>query len=117
MLDLLLIPAFALLALALRAVRRGSHRLHGHLMMSAFTVLVLRMLLRPLALRPQPFAILVGLLSLAALTMALGRLALDWREGRSQRQRVPKIHRAFGLLTLGLSCVSAVAWLLRTRVP
>jgi uncharacterized membrane protein YozB (DUF420 family) len=116
MLDLLLIPAFALLALALRAVRRGDHRTHGHLMVSAFTVVVIRMLLRPLALQPKPFAILVAVLSLAGITMVLGRLALGWREGRNQRQHLPKAHRGFGLLTLAFSCASAVAWLLRARL-
>ena len=115
MLDLLLIPAVLLVAFALRAVHRGEHRLHGHLMTAAFTVVALRMLLRPRAF--PPFHLEVGLLvlGLAGVTMVLGRMALAWREGRSHRAHLPRIHRGSGILTLVSFGLAMLVWLLRDR--
>jgi hypothetical protein len=115
MLDLLLIPAAILLALALRAVRRGEHRLHGHLMMAAFTVIGLRILLHPRSLGRQQLVLWLAVLAAAGSTMLLGRAALAWREGRSARSAIPRIHRASGAFTLMLSALTLLVWLLRNR--
>lgn len=115
MLDLLLIPAVLLVAFALRAVRQGEHRRHGYLMTAAFTVVALRMLLRPRAFPPFHLEAGLVLLGLAGLTMLLGRMALAWRETRSQRRHAPRIHRTMGVLTLVCFSLSLAVWLLRDR--
>lgn len=115
MLDLLLIPAAILLALALRAVRRGDHRLHGHLMMATVTVVALRVLLHPRALERHHLALWLVLLAAAGGTLLLGRAALAWREGRSARASIPRIHRAAGAATLSLAALIVAAWFMRHR--
>ncbi len=115
MLDLLLIPAVLLVALALRAVRRGAHRTHGYLMTAAFTTVALRMWLRPRAFPSGYLEVVVGVLGLAGLTMILGRGALAWREGRTRNPRIPRLHRALGTLTLTTFTLALVFWLLRDR--
>ena len=114
MLDLLLIPAVALLAFALRAVRRGDHRLHGHLMTAGFTVAAIRMALHPIRLTEVRLAASLAILGLAATTILLGRRALAWREGRSHRAGFPRLHRAAGALTLVAATFALSAWLLRS---
>jgi hypothetical protein len=115
MLDLLFIPAAVLLACALRAVRHGDHRLHGYFMVATVTVVILRLLLHPRALELHQFALWVALLVMAGVTMLLGRAALAWREGRSNRSYIPRIHRAAGALTLVMTAVTLVVWFLRNR--
>lgn len=115
MLDLLLIPVLLLAGLALRAVRRGDHRTHGHLMTATFTLVGLRMVLRPRAAPDAQVAVSLGLLALAGATVLLGRRALAWREGRSHSTRAPRIHRAAGATTLAATALVLAAWLLRTR--
>jgi hypothetical protein len=115
MLDVLLIPAVLLVALALRAVRRGAHRLHGYLMTAAFTVVALRMLLRPRAFPPGHLETGLAVLGLAGGAMILGRGALAWREDRSRNPQVPRFHRALGTLTLVSFALALVFWLLRDR--
>ena len=68
-----------LLALALRAVRRGEHRLHGHLMTSAFTLAGLRLLLHPGSLAQTQLSAWGLTLAAAGTTILLGRKALAWR--------------------------------------
>jgi len=115
MLDLLLIPAAALLCLALWAVRRGDHRLHGHLMTAAMTLIGLRLVLHPRGLSPHHRTLWLITLAAAGITILLGRMALAWREGRSNPTAIPRIHRAFGTATLiGLSLTTLV-WLMRNR--
>jgi hypothetical protein len=115
MLDLLLIPAALLLAFALRAVRRGDHRLHGHLMVATVTVVVLRILLQPRTLERHHLALWLLLLGSAGGTLLLGRAALAWREGRSTWSVVPRLHRAAGTLTLTLAAFTLAVWFLRNR--
>ena len=115
MLDLLLIPAVLLALFALRAVRRGDHRVHGHLMTAAFTLGGLRMVLRPRAAPDGQVAVSLGLLALAGTTVLLGRRALAWREGRSATATAPRHHRASGTITLAAAALVLAAWLLRTR--
>jgi len=115
MLDLLLIPAAILLALALRAVRRGEHRLHGHLMMAAFTVIGLRVLLYPRDLTRPHLLSWLSVLSVAGMTMLAGRAALAWRETRSTRTAAPRIHRTFGAATLIGLALATLIWMLRHR--
>jgi hypothetical protein len=115
MLDLLFIPAAVLLACALRAVRQGDHRLHGYLMVATVTVVILRLLLHPRALEARHFALWSALLVMASGTLLLGRAALAWREGRSDRSYLPRLHRAAGALTLVLTTVTLVVWFLRNR--
>ena len=115
MLDLLFIPAAVLLAFALRAVRLGDHRLHGHLMVATVTVVILRVILQPRALAVHHLALWLALLAAAGLTLLLGRAALAWREGRSDRSYLPRIHRAAGALTLVLTAATLVVWFLRNR--
>ena len=115
MLDLLLLPALLLVALALRAVRRGSHRLHGHLMTAALTVVGLRLILHPRTIQAGRLTAWAVVLTCAALTLFLGRRALAWREARSQQGHLPRLHRAAGLVTLVGLTLSTVYWLLRTR--
>ncbi|WP_285577254.1 hypothetical protein [Geothrix limicola] len=115
MLDVLLIPAALLLALALRAVRRGEYRLHGHLMTGAFTVTGLRLLLHPRDLAHLHLGLWAALFAASGCTVLLGRRALAWREARSTRTTLPRIHRAFGAATLiGLALITFI-WLLRSR--
>ena len=115
MLDLLLIPAAVLLFLALRAVHRGEHRLHGYLMTAAFTLVGLRLLLHPRDLTRFHFSLWLLTLAAAATTMLLGRMALAWREGRSTRTSSPRIHRASGTATLVGLALTTLVWLLRNR--
>lgn len=114
MLDLILIPAALLLVLGLRAARRGDPRHHGHLMIAAFTLVGIRLAL-PFPDLPHAHRSLgLGLLALAAGTILLGRQALAWREGRSHRAALPRIHRAAGTFTLVVAALAAVAWLLQS---
>ncbi|HEX4844774.1 MAG TPA: hypothetical protein VFV26_01055 [Geothrix sp.] len=115
MLDLLLIPAGLFLALALRAVRRGEHRLHGHLMTAAFTLAGLRVLLHPRSLAQVHLTAWAVTLASAGATILLGRKALAWREGRSVQAFLPRIHRAAGTLTLVLAALTLVMWFLLER--
>lgn len=115
MLDLLLIPAAVLLVLALRAVRLGDHRLHGYLMTAAFTFIGLRLVLHPRDLHPHHRIIWLITLAAAGTTILLGRMALAWREGRSNRTAIPRIHRAFGTATLVGLALTALVWLLRNK--
>ena len=115
MLDLLLVPAALLVLLAIRAVRRGDHRLHGYLMTMGFTVAALRMVLRPASFPPWHLEAGLGLLGLVGWTLALGHLSLAWREGRGWNATIPRFHRAFGTLTLLLTALAALLWLARTR--
>jgi len=115
MLDLLLIPAALLLALALGAVRRGDHRLHGHLMTAAFTFIGVRLLLHPRSLAQHHLATWLLTLAAAGTTILLGRQALAWRESRGARQGLPRVHRAFGTATLIGLALTTLVWLLRNR--
>ena len=115
MLDLLLIPAVLLLALALRAVRRGEHRLHGHLMAAGFTVAAIRMALHPRTLSLVHLRTALALAALVGATVLLGRRALAWREGASRRPGAPRLHRGAGATTLMLSFLALVLWLFRNR--
>lgn len=115
MLDILLIPVVLLVALALRAVRRGDYRLHGHLMMSAFTLVGLRLLLHPRDLTRQHLTLWLATLAAAGTTLLLGRMALAWREARSTRISLPRIHRAFGATTLVGLAVTTLIWMLRNK--
>jgi hypothetical protein len=115
MLDLLLVPAALLVILAFQAVRRGDHRRHGHLMTMGFTLAALRMLLHPRAIPPWHLRAGLALLLLAGWTLALGHLALAWREGRGRSPAVPRLHRASGALTLLLAALATLFWLLRNR--
>ena|ERR1035438_3322902 len=116
MLDLFLIPAALLLILALRAVRRGDHRLHGHLMIAAFTLIGLRLVLHPRGLSPHHRAIWFITLAAAGTTIFLGRMALAWREGRSTHSAFPRIHRKFGAATLVGLTIATLVWLMRQHV-
>ncbi len=116
MLDLLLIPAALLVFLALRAVRRGEHRQHGYYMTAAFTLVGLRLLLHPRDLTRFHFIIWFLTLAASAVTMPLGRAALAWREGRSTRATIPRLHRAFGTATLIGLIFTTLVWLVRSRV-
>jgi hypothetical protein len=113
MLDLLLIPAALLLALALRAVRRGEHRLHGHLMSGAFTVIGLRVLLYPRGLVQLHLTTWLMTLAAAGMTILLGRRALAWRETRSFVTATPRLHRLSGIATLSGLAITTLLWLLR----
>ena len=115
MLDLLLVPAALLVLLAVRAVRRGDHRLHGHLMTMAFTVVAVRLVLRPTAFPPWHLETGLALLGLAGGTLVLGHLSLAWREGRGWNPAIPRIHRACGTLTLLLTALATLLWLARAR--
>jgi len=114
MLDLLLIPAAIVLALALRAVRRGDHRLHGHLMAAAVTVVLLRVVLHPRALAPHHLTLWLILLGAACTTLLLGRAALAWREGQGRKPWIPRVHRAAGATTLVLTLFVLTVWFLRS---
>jgi hypothetical protein len=116
MLDLLLPPAALLLMLALRAVRRGEYRLHGHLMAAGFTVIGLRLLLNSRSYSWLHLGLWAATLGAAGTTLLLGRISLAWREGRSTRAHIPRIHRAFGATTLALLALATAAWLLRARI-
>lgn len=115
MLDLLLIPSALLVILALRAVRQGEYRLHGHLMAAAVTVVGLRLLLHSREWTPLHLAPWLAAFAMAGTTLLLGRMALAWREGRSRKAAFPHIHRAFGAITLIGLAISTAAWLLRYR--
>lgn len=115
MLDVLLIPAALLLALALGAVRRGEHRLHGHLMTAAFTFFGLRLMLHPRSLSPHHLVTWLLTLAAAGMTMLLGRQALAWREARSTKTVYPRTHRTMGALTLIGLALTTFVWLLRNR--
>lgn len=115
MLDLLLIPAVVLLVAALWAVRRGDHRLHGHLMTAAFTLIALRLVLHPRDLSPPYRISWLITLAAAGTTILLGRMALAWREGLSIHSALPRIHRGFGTLTLVGLALTTLVWLLRNQ--
>ena len=115
MLDVLLIPAALLLALALRAVRLGEYRLHGYLMTAVFTLIGLRLLLHPRGLSPTHRAIWLITLSAAGLTILLGRMALAWREARSTHPSLPRTHRTIAKTTLVGLALTTLVWLLRHR--
>ena len=115
MLDVLLIPAALLLALALRAVRRGDHRLHAHLMTAALTLVALRLWLHSRGLTKVQLCLWLAALAAAGITMLLGRMALAWREARSSHAAIPRLHRAFGTLTLLGLALTTLVWLLRQR--
>lgn len=115
MLDLLLIPAAILLVSALGAVRKGEHRLHGHLMSAAFTLVALRLLLYPRNFAKVHLATWLLTLGAAGTTVLMGRLALAWREGRSTHAAIPRVHRALGALTLTGLALTTLAWMLRQR--
>ncbi len=115
MLDFLLIPAALLPILALLAVRRGEHRLHGHLMTAALTLVGLRLLLNPRPLTQFHLALWLTTLAAAGATLLMGRLALAWREARSTHNVYPRIHRAMGTLTLVGLAITILIWLLRDR--
>jgi hypothetical protein len=115
MLDILLLPAALLLVLALQAARRGEHRLHGHLMTAAFTLVGLRLVLHPRDLPRLHLALWMSTLGAAGLTMLLGRMALAWREGRSHLPALPRVHRAIGTTTLLGLALTTLIWLLRSR--
>jgi hypothetical protein len=115
MLDVLLIPAALLLTLALRAVRDGEYRLHGHLMTGAFTLVGLRLLLLPIGLSNTHRTIWLITLGAAGLTILLGRMALAWREARSTHPSLPRIHRTVGKITLAGLTLTTLVWLLRHR--
>jgi len=112
-LDLLLLPAALLLTLGLRAARRGEPRRHAHLMAAAFALVALRVVLALPGLSALERGAGVGLLACGAGTMALGRTALAWREGRSRQAAFPRFHRAAGAATLILLAFAATAWLMR----
>lgn len=115
MLDVLLIPAALMLALALRAVRRGEHRLHGHLMSAAFTLVGLRILLHPRGFSRLHLTLWLATLCTAGTTVLLGRMALAWREARSTQASVPRVHRAFGAATLTGLGLTILVWLMRNH--
>ena len=115
MLDLLLIPAALLPILALLAVRRGEHRLHGHLMTAMLTLVGLRLVLHPRNLTRFHLALWLGTLAVAGLTLLLGRLALAWREARHTHSAFPRIHRAMGSIALVGLALTTLIWLLRDR--
>jgi hypothetical protein len=84
-------------------------------MVATVTVVILRLLLHPRTLATQHFALWAALLAMAGTTMLLGRAALAWREGRSSRSYIPRLHRAAGALTLVMTAVTLVVWFLRNR--
>ena len=113
--DLLLIPVLPLAILALRAMRRGDYRLHGHLMLATWACILLRSAWAFPTLAAPPRRVLAMLLGLALATLGLGRLALAWREGDTRLARAPRFHRAMGTVTLiGLALVLA-AWCLHSN--
>jgi hypothetical protein len=114
-LDILLIPVVLLVALALRAVRHGEYRLHGHLMTSAFTFVGLRLILHPRDLTRHHLALWLATLAAAGTTLLLGRMALAWREARSTRTGLPRIHRTFGATTLIGLALTTLIWMLRNK--
>jgi hypothetical protein len=113
MLDLLFLPAALAVAYAFRAVHRGEYRLHGHLMASAFTLMGLRLLLQANHSPRLHLNLWLGALGLAGATLLLGRQALAWREGRSWKAALPRLHRTAGILTLITVSLVTLAWLLR----
>jgi hypothetical protein len=115
MLDLLLIPAALLLAAALRAVRHGDYRLHGHLMTGTFTIVGLRVLLYPRGLVWLHLTTWLLTLAAAGLTILLGRRALAWRETRSFETATPRLHRLSGVATLSGLAITTLLWLLRSH--
>ena len=111
-----MVPAVLMLALALRAARRGEHRLHGHLMSAALTLVGLRVLLFPRELTRFQLSIWVASAMVAGATVLLGRKALAWREGRGTQAILPRIHRAFGAATLAVLTITTIIWLLRDHL-
>ena len=111
--DLLLLPTALLLALGLRAARRGDLRRHAHLMVAAFALLAVRVLLALPDLPGLLWGAGVGVLVCGGGTMALGRKALAWREGRSHQTVFPRFHRAAGATTLILLTLASTVWLMR----
>lgn len=112
--DLLLLLPVLSGALALRAVRRGEQRQHGHLMAVTVVLVGLIVGLHPADAPVHTLQASRGWLALATATMLLGRWALAWREGRSRWRHGPRLHRTAGLLTLISLALLIVLWLLRT---
>lgn len=113
-LDLLLCLPVLSGALALRAVRRGEQRQHGHLMAATVVLVGLIIGLQPADVPDLTLMAGWGWLALAASTMLLGRWALAWREGRTRWRHGPRLHRTAGLLTLISLALLIVLWLLRS---
>jgi len=84
-------------------------------MTATVTVVLLRVILHPRTLSTQHLALWLTLLAAAALTLLLGRGALGWREGRSTRSILPRLHRTAGALTLALTALTLAVWFLRDR--
>jgi cytochrome b561 len=84
-------------------------------MTAAFTLVGLRLLLHPRDLARLQLLTWLTTLGLAGVTLLLGRLALAWREGRSTRAALPRLHRTFGTATLIGLALTTVVWLLRNR--
>lgn len=114
--DLLLLPIVPLAILALRAVRRGEYRLHGHLMLAAWACFAARSAWAFPSLPTLPRRALVLLLGLALATLALGRLSLAWREGDTRLPRLPRFHRAAGSTTLIVLALVLAGWFLRRGI-
>ena len=84
-------------------------------MSAAFTLVGLRVLLFPRDLTRFQLTLWLATAMAAATTVLLGRKALAWREGRSTRAFVPRIHRASGAATLTALAITTIIWLLRTH--
>ena len=82
-------------------------------MTAAFGLVALRVFLALPGLSALERGAGAGLLACGGGTMALGRKALAWREGRSRQATFPRFHRAAGATTLILLALAATAWLLR----
>ena len=83
-------------------------------MTAAFTLVGLRLLLHPRNLSWLHVALWLVTLAAAATTMLLGRMALAWREARSTRSTIPRLHRALGATTLVILTLTTLVWLLRS---
>ncbi len=84
-------------------------------MTSAFTIIGLRVLLYPRGLVSLHLTTWLLTLISAGLTILLGWRALAWRETRSTRSSIPRIHRAFGTVTLIGLALTTLVWLMRSR--
>lgn len=112
--DLLLLLPVLLAGFALRAVRRGDQRRHGHLMAAAVALVGVYLLTGRAAIPPTERVLGLGWLGLAVLTLLLGRQALAWREGRTLWRQGPRVHRALGVFTLVSAVLLLLAGLLRS---
>lgn len=84
-------------------------------MSAAFTLVGLRILLFPRDLTRFQLTLWLATAMAAGTTVLLGRKALAWREGRSTRAFVSRIHRACGAATLTALAITTIIWLLRTH--